>query len=312
MKKIISIVTPTFNEEQNIERMVNEIEKVMSELEDQYEYEHIIIDNNSKDKTVEIVKKIAIQKKNLKIIVNTRNFGQSRSPFHALLQTKGDAVITMAADFQDPVELIKDYIKSWENGSRVTLGKNKNTQDKFFIRQLKKFYYELIHTISEVKVPMHTTGSGIYDKKIIEIFRKIKDPYPYHRGLIAEIEDEINFIEFARPEREKGSSKNSFLSLYNIGMMAIAKHSSVPLRMVIFLGFLSSLLSFVSGMIYLIYKILYWDSFSVGIGPLVIGMFFFFSITILIIGIIGEYILLILTYSKNLPLVIEKERINFD
>ena len=312
MKKIISIVTPTYNEEENIERMVKEIEKVMDSMKDKYEYEHVVIDNNSKDKTVEILKKIASDKKNLKVIVNTRNFGQSRSPFHALLQTKGDAVITMAADFQDPVELIKDYIGSWEKGSRVTLAKNINTQDSLIISKLKKLYYELIHSISEVKVPMHTTGSGIYDRKIIDVFKKINDPYPYHRGLIAEIEDEINFIEFDRPVREKGESKNSFLSLYNVGMMAIAKHSSVPLRIVIFLGLLSSLLSFISGVIYLIYKLLYWDSFSVGIGPLVIGMFFFFLITILIIGIIGEYILLILTYSKNLPLVIEKERINFD
>ncbi len=312
MKKLISIITPTFNEENNIEKIIFKIENIMNNHSQNYDYEHIVIDNNSLDKTPNILRKVASKKKNLKVILNSKNFGQSRSPFYALLQSKGDAVITMAADFQDPVELINDYIKKWEDGARVVLARNKKTHDGFFLGKLKKFYYEFINKISDVRVPMHVTGSGIYDKKIIDEYRKIKDPYPYHRGLIAEIEDEIEFLDFERPHRMEGKSKNNLFSLFNIGMMAIAKHSSVPLRFVIFLGFVSSFFSFVAGLVYLIYKILYWNSFSVGIGPLVIGMFFFFSITILIIGIIGEYILLILTYSKNLPLVVEKERINFD
>ena len=218
----------------------------------------------------------------------------------------------MNSDFQDPVELIKEYIYSWEKGSKVTLGQKTKSKEFFLIKYMRSFYYKLLYSISKVKVPLYTTGAGIYDKKIIEALRKIKDPYPYLRGLVAEIEDEINLIQFEQPKRSRGSSKNNFFTLYDLAMLGIVKHSSAPLRFVIFLGFILSLVSFISGFIYFFYKLFYWNSFDVGIGPIVIGMFGFFSITILLMGLIGEYILIILSYSQNLPLVIEKERINFE
>jgi|TARA_Y100000294_G_C8466024_1_gene300667 hypothetical protein len=229
-----------------------------------------------------------------------------------MIQTRGDAVILMNSDFQDPIEMIPKYIKSWESGNKITMGQKTKTNESFLIKYLRKIYHKFLYSISKVKMPIYTTGSGIYDRKVIEFFKKIKDPYPYIRGLAAEMEDEIKLIKFTQPKRKAGKTKNNFFTLYDIAMLAITKHSSMPLRFIIFIGFIFSLLSFISAIIYFFYKIIYWDSFEIGIGPIVIGMFVFFSITILLIGLIGEYILLILSYSQSLPLVIEKERINFE
>ena len=311
MKKIISIVTPTYNEELNIEKLILEIGKCLGELEDKYDYEHIVIDNKSTDKTISILKRISQKNKKLKVVLNSRNFGQIRSAFYGILQTSGDAVIFMNSDFQDPIELIPKYIKSWENGNSITMGQKTKTNEFFLMKFIRKIYHKVLHSISKVKMPIYTTGSGIYDKKVIEFFKSINDPYPYIKGLAAEMDDEINLIQFEQPKRLHGQTKNNFFSLYDIAMLAITKHSSVPLRFVIFVGFLFSLLSFIAAVTYLIYKLVYWNSFDIGIGPIVIGMFGFFSITILLVGLIGEYILLILSYSQNLPLIIEKERINF-
>tara|TARA_B100000315_G_C14554587_1_gene577514 strand:- start:195 stop:1133 length:939 start_codon:yes stop_codon:yes gene_type:complete len=312
MKKIISIVTPTYNEELNIEKLIHEIGKIMFSFKSKYDYEHIIIDNKSTDNTIKILKNIANRNKNLKIIINSRNFGQIRSVFYGMIQTRGDAVILMNSDFQDPIEMIPKYIKSWESGNKITMGQKTKTNESFLIKYLRKIYHKFLYSISKVKMPIYTTGSGIYDRKVIEFFKKIKDPYPYIRGLAAEMEDEIKLIKFEQPKRKAGKTKNNFFTLYDIAMLAITKHSSMPLRFIIFIGFIFSLLSFISAIIYFFYKIIYWDSFEIGIGPIVIGMFVFFSITILLIGLIGEYILLILSYSQSLPLVIEKERINFE
>jgi len=311
MKKIISIVTPTFNEELNIKKLITEIGNIMGSLQSQYDYEHVIIDNNSKDKTQKILKDIAKINKNIKIILNNRNFGQIRSAFYGLIQTNGDAVIFMNSDFQDPVELIPKYIKSWEKGNLITMGQKVSTNESFIMKNIRKIYHKILNSISKVNMPLYTTGSGIYDKKVIDFFKSVKDPYPYIRGLAAEIEEDIKLIQFEQPKRLHGRSTNNFFTLYDIAMLAITKHSSFPLRIMIFLGFIFSLISFFIALVYLFYKIIYWNSFEIGVGPIVIGMFGFFSITIMLIGLIGEYILLILSFSQNLPLVIEKERINF-
>jgi len=312
MKKKISIVTPTYNEDQNIEKLIFEIKKIMDSLQSKYDYEHIVIDNLSTDNTINILKKIAKEDKNLKIIINARNFGCIRSPFYGLLQAKGDAVIFLNSDFQDPPELIPNYIENWEKGHKITLGQKTKTKEIIFMKYLKRIYYRTLNLISSVNLPLYTTGSGIYDQKIIEQLRQIKDPYPYLRGLVAEFEDEINLIQFEEPKRLGGRTKSNFFTYYDYVILGLVKHSSMPLRLIIFLGFVSSLLSFVSALIYLFYKLIYWQSFEMGIGPIIIGMFFFFSIIVFLIGLIGEYILSILSYSRNLPLVVEKERINFE
>ena len=311
MKKIISIVTPTYNEELNIKKLVKEIGDIMISLKPKYDYEHIIIDNNSKDNTQKVLKEIAKTNNKIKVIFNNRNFGQIRSAFYGIIQASGDSVIFMNSDFQDPVDLIPKYIKSWEKGNLITMGQKISTNESIIMKNIRNVYHKILNNISKVNMPLYTTGSGIYDKKVIEFFKSVKDPYPYIRGLAAEMEEDIKLIQFKQPKRLYGKSTNNFFTLYDIAMLAITKHSTFPLRIMIFLGFIFSLISFFIATIYFIYKIIYWDSFDIGIGPIIIGMFGFFSITIMLIGLIGEYILLILSFSQNLPLVIEKERINF-
>jgi glycosyltransferase involved in cell wall biosynthesis len=298
MKKKISIVTPTYNEQDNIKKLCLDISNQMSQLN--YEYEQIVIDNSSEDQTVKILKDLATANPKLKIIINTKNYGHIRSPMHGILQASGDAVILMSSDFQDPINLIPKYIQEWENGNYVVMGQ-KNTSDENFLKNsFRKFFYRFI------------TGAGLFDKKIIDKLRSINDPYPYFRGLISEITKDIKLISFHQPSRYKGKTKNNFFTLYDIGILGIIKHSKIPLRVMIFIGFCISVFSFFISLIYLLYKIIFWDSFNVGIAPLVIGFFFISSIQILLLGLVGEYAINILIQTRNLPLVVEKERINFN
>jgi len=309
MKKLISIITPTFNEEGNIEKLCSKISEELTKTE--YNYEHIVIDNNSNDKTVEILKKIAISNKNLKIIVNARNFGHIKSPIHGMLQCEGDAAILMSSDFQDPPEMIGEYISQWEKGFDVVLAQKETTKDNFFASITKKIFYKFIKLISEVPLMLNTTGAGLFDRKIIEQVRTIDDPYPYFRGLISEITSNIKLIKFNQPERFSGKTKNNFYTLYDIGILGIIKHSKIPLRMMTFLGFFTSIISIIISLVFLFRKIFFWNSFDLGIAPLIVGLFGIASIQIFLLGFIGEYVMNILTQTRKLPLVVEKERINF-
>jgi len=305
----ISIVTPTYNEEENIQKLCDEIKGEMEKID--LDYEHIIIDNASNDNTVKILKQICKDDKKIKVIINSKNYGHIRSPFYGILQSTGDACILMASDFQDPVDLISKYIDRWKNGAKIVLGEKTTSDENSITFFLRKSYYKLLNKISENGLSQNTTGSGIFDKSIIEKLREIKDPYPYLRGLLNEISQEIETIKFNQPQRLHGETKNNFLTLYDIGMLGIVKHSRVPLRFMIMTGFLTSIISFIVATFYLIYKILFWSSFELGVAPLIIGIFFFVSIQILLLGIIGEYIGVILIHQRNMPLVVEKERINF-
>lgn len=305
----ISIVTPTYNEIENIEKLYSDIKQEFNKLD--YEYEHIIIDNNSQDGTIAKIKELALKDKNLKIIINSKNYGHIRSPYYGLLQTSGDATILMASDFQDPVELIPKYIGAWEEGNKVVLGEkisSKENKIKFSIRSL---FYNFLNKISETELTKNTTGSGIFDKSIIEKLRNLNDPYPYFRGLISEIHSEIKTIKFNQPLRKHGKTKNNISTLYDIGILGVVKHSRKPLRFMILLGFILSIISFFVGIFYFIYKLFYWESFDLGIAPLIIGIFIFSSIQITLLGLLGEYIGVILLHQRNVPLVQEKERINF-
>ena len=309
MKKLISIVTPTFNEELNIERLCKSVSNEMSNLN--YDYEHIIIDNNSTDKTIMILRKIASNDGKIKVILNTRNFGHLKSPVHGLLQSSGAAVILISADFQDPPEMISKYIAEWENGYEVVLGQKDTSEENFFKHFTKKIFYKFIQLISEVPLMVNTTGAGIFDKKIIQQIKTINDPYPYFRGLLSEITSNIKLIKFHQPSRSEGKTKNNFYSLYDIGILGIIKHSKIPLRIMTFIGFCTSLMSIFVALYYLVKKILYWQSFDLGTAPLVIGLFLIASVQIFLLGFIGEYVMNILLQTRKLPLVIEKERINF-
>ena len=309
MSKKISIVTPTFNEEENIEKLCLKISEEMKKLN--YDYEHIIIDNQSEDDTISIIKKIAEKDKKVKVIINARNFGQIRSPMYAMLQTSGDACIMMTSDFQDPPELIPRYISEWEKGNKIILGQKTTASENFLMNSFKKLFYKFIQSISEAPLIKNTTGSGLFSKDIVDQMRKIDDPYPYFRGLLSEISSEIKLIQFHQPKRPGGKTKNNLYTLYDIGILGIVKHSKIPLRIITFIGFFTSIVSIIIAITFLFYKILFWNSFDVGIAPLVIGLFTIASVQIFLLGFIGEYVMTILTHNRKLPLVIEKERINF-
>lgn len=308
--KLISIATPCYNEEQNVEELYLAVKKVFETLNN-YDYEHIFIDNASKDKTVAILKDIAAKDKRVKIIVNTRNFGALRSHHYALLQTSGDAAIMLAADFQDPPEMIKDFIEKWEKGYKIVGGVKKQSKEAPLMYTIRKFYYNIINRLSEIEQVKGFTGFGLYDKKIIDILRTLDDPYPYFRGLISDLGFEMAKVEYVQPKRSKGISKYNFYMLYDTAMLGITNHSKIPLRLATMLGFIISFASIMVALGYFIYKMIFWKSFSVGIAPLVIGFFFFAAAQLFFIGILGEYIGAIHTQVLKRPLVIEKERINF-
>ena len=246
----ISIVTPTFNEEENIQKLCLGIKVQMEQLN--IDYEHIVIDNSSTDKTIDILKEICSKDKRVKVIINTKNFGHIKSPFHGILQSTGDACILLASDFQDPLDLIPIYIKKWQNGSKIVLGKKITSEENSLIFSIRKFFYKFLNKISETKLTENTTGSGIFDISIISQLKKINDPYPYLRGLLNELSEEIDIIEFNQPKRLAGVTKNNIFTLYDIGMLGIIKHSRAPLRFVTFLGFVLSFF-FIDNCIYLLY-----------------------------------------------------------
>jgi glycosyltransferase involved in cell wall biosynthesis len=310
MKKLISIITPTFNEETNIEKLSDAIAILMQNLD--YDYEHIIIDNASTDNTQSIIRELCLKSKKVKAILNTRNFGHIRSPYHAILCAKGDAVIAISSDFQDPPELIPQLIQKWENGSEVVFLKRISSKTNFILEQLKLFFYKVINLISDVRLEKNVTGAGIFDKKIIENLKKINDSYPYFRGMIYEFVDKVDTLEFDQPKRLSGKSNSSFFVLFDLAMLGVVKHSKLPLRIMTISGFIISLVSFFIGIFFIIKKLLFWDAFQLGVAPLIAGVFFGISIIIIMLGLIGEYVGFVLTQTRNLPLVVEKERINFN
>jgi len=309
-KSKISIVTPTFNEEQNIEKISNDISSEMKKLD--IDYEHIIIDNNSTDQTQNLIRQICKKDKKVKAILNSRNFGHTRSPYYGILQSSGDATILIAADFQDPIELIPNLIKKWQMGSKVVFLKRKSSEEDLITETIKVIYYKFINIISEVNLIEKTTGSGIFDKSIISKLREIEDPDPYFRGIISEVDSSIDIIEFDQPRRLYGKSKNNFYTLFDLGVNAIIKHSKIPLRIMTIGGFILSIILIIVGIFFFIYKIIYWDKFQLGLAPIILGVFFGFSVLIFMLGTIGEYIGVILKQVRKIPLVFEKERINFD
>jgi glycosyltransferase involved in cell wall biosynthesis len=309
--KRISVVTACFNEEENIKEIYEQVKAVFIDLP-QYEYEHLFIDNASKDRTVAILKEIAQKDRRVKIIVNTRNFGHIRSPFHGLMQAKGDAVISIVADLQDPPAMIRDFIKKWEDGYKIVIGVKTKSEESSFFFAIRKSYYNLVGSLSDVELIKNFTGFGLYDQQVIDTLRGIEDPYPYFRGLICDIGFERAVIEYQQPSRKKGFTKNNFYALYDMAMLGITNHSKVPLRLATMTGFAVALISLFVALGYFVYKLIFWNNFSVGTAPLVIGLFFFSSVQLFFIGIIGEYIGAIHTQVLKRPLVIEKERINFD
>jgi glycosyltransferase involved in cell wall biosynthesis len=309
--KLISVITPCFNEEANVEELYLRVRGALARV-GRYAYEHIFIDNHSRDKTVAILKKIASRDTNVRIIVNARNFGHVRSPMHAFLETSGDAVIGLAADLQDPPEMIEEMIAKWEDGYAMVLCIKETSQEHGLMFRARRLYYRFVQRLSSIETFENFTGFGLYDRKVVEAVRSFGDAYPYFRGMIAEIGLPHFKLIYDQPRRKHGVTKNNFYTLYDLAMLGITNLSKVPLRLVTFSGFLGAMLCGLVGMGYLVYKLLYWNNFSVGTAPLVIGLFFLGSVQLVSMGILGEYVGAIYTQVLKRPYVIEQERVNFE
>jgi polyisoprenyl-phosphate glycosyltransferase len=307
--KLISIVTPCYNEEENIDELYERIADTMRSLS--YDYEHIFIDNCSSDSTVLKIKaKIALDS-NVKLIINSRNFGHIRSPYYGLLQAKGDACILIASDLQDPPEIMLEFIEKWKQGFKIVLAVKPESKESKFMFYFRKTYYSFLANISEVPIVKNATGAGMFDRQVLNILINLREPYPYFRGLLCEIGFPIATVPFIQPKRSRGITKNNFYTLYDIAMLGVTNHSKVPLRLMTMFGFLLAVLSSLSALLYLVLKLIYWNEFQIGMAPIVIGIFFFGAINTFFIGLVGEYIGSIHTKIRNMPLVIESERVNF-
>jgi glycosyltransferase involved in cell wall biosynthesis len=309
--KLISVVSACYNEEENVRECYEQVKKVFQEI-GRYRYEHLFIDNASKDGTVAILRELAARDKNVKVIVNARNFGHIRSPYHGMAQARGDAVISVVSDLQDPPELIKEFLKKWEEGFLVVIAVKVDSDESPFFFAIRKAYYELVSRLAETELTKNATGFGLYDRRFIEILTEINDPYPYFRGLVSEIGFPTAKIPYHQPVRKRGITSNNFYRLYDMAMLGITNHSKVPLRLATMLGFAVSFLSLCVALGYLVFKLLYWNSFQLGLAPLEIGLFFFGSVQLFFIGILGEYIGAIHTQVQKRPHVVELERINFE
>ena len=311
MKKKIAIVTPCFNEESNVENVYLVVKKLFQNYKN-YELELIFIDNKSTDNTREILKRIAKEDKQVKLIFNARNYGQWASPFHALKNSTADATILLVADLQDPPELINDFIKAWEQGYKTVIGIKENTEGSKLSYFFRKNFYKLINNLSDVELYENFMGFGLYDKQVIKLFKSFKDPEPYFRGIIAEINLKVKKINYTHKIRKTGKSKNNILTLFIMALTAFTSYSKFPLRLIVFFAFSFALISFLSSIFYLIYKLIYWDNFITGMAPVIIFTSVFLSIIFIFLGIIAEYINSINEKLKDKPLVIEEERINFE
>ena len=286
-KKHISVLTACYNEEENVAQLITAVANIFIKLP-QYTYEHMFIDNSSTDKTVSILRDITKTDKHVKVIVNARNFGHVRSPVHALKQCYGDAVIFLVADFQDPPEMIETFLLKWEEGNKLVLGIKAKSKENPFMFALRKTFYSILAKASGNDAPLKNfTGFGLYDKTFIDVVREIDDPYPYFRGLVTEFGYDIAKIEYTQPQRKAGKSKNNFFTLYDLAMLGFTNHSKLPLRLSAFIGFFSAIVSLLVAIGYLIYKLMYWNTFQAGTAPMVIGVFFFSSVQLFFIGIPG-------------------------
>lgn len=312
MKKI-SLISSCYNEEENLDTLYDRVVKAIEPYSNNYEFEYILLDNGSSDNTEGKLRELAQKDKRIKVILNARNFGHIRSPYYGMVQCSGDAIIYLASDLQDPPELIGDFIKKWEDGYKIVLGKKTQSEESFPMFMIRTAYYELISRIADddTSLVKNCTGFGLFHRCVIDIIKQLDDPYPYIRGLICDIGFEKAFVEYKQPSRRRGISKNNFYSLYDNAMIGIVKHSKVPLRLMTFLGFGLSFLSLGVAVFYFILKLMFWNEFALGLAPIIISLFFLGSVQLFCMGVLGEYIGAIYTRVNKKPVVVEKERINF-
>lgn len=311
-RKKISVMIPCYNEEANARPIYEAVRDELQRSCPNYNYEILFIDNKSQDSTRAILRQICAEDRHVKAIFNCRNFGQFNSPYYGLQQTTGDCTILLCADFQDPVEMIPRFVAEWEKGYRVVIGQKTRSHENKFVYFLRGCYYKLIRKMSNVEMIEQFTGFGLYDRSFLDVLRKLGDPSPFLRGLVAELGPEYKAIPYTQPQRRAGKTSNNFYSLFDAAMLSFTSYTKVGMRIAEFAGFGIALLSFAIGMFYLIAKLLYWDSFVAGYAPTMIAVFFMGGVQLAFMGFIGEYILAINERVKNRPLVIEEERLNFE
>ena len=310
MKKI-SVVTPCYNEEENVFDTYLAIKQQFEELKTKYQYEHIFIDNASTDSTVQILRDVAKEDENVKVIVNARNAGFVRSSFYGLLQAFGDAVIFVEADLQTPPATILEFIKKWESGSKVVVGIKEESHENFVMFRIRKLFYSTLAKMSETPIILNFLGVGLYDQSFISLLREVDDPYPYFRGLVAELASDIEKVYYVQDVRKKGKSSFSLYKLYDVAMLGFVNYTKLPLRLASFIGLVIAIICLIIMGITLTCKLLFWDSFAVGQAAISVGIFFLGAVQLVFLGIIGEYISAIYVQVRKRPLVIERERINF-
>ena len=311
MKKI-SVLIPCYNEEENVVPISEAVIGIITKELPQYDYELVFIDNDSTDKTRELLRMLCAKNPKIKAIFNARNFGQFNSPYYGILQVTGDCVISMVADFQDPVELIPKYVHEWENGYKIVIGIKTSSKENPVMYWLRSCYYKLIRKLSDVEQIEHFTGSGLYDRQFIEVLRNLNDPTPFLRGIVAELGFKRKEIPYEQPKRRAGKTHNNFYKLYDAAMLSFTSYTKAGLRLATFVGAISAFLRMVVAVAYLVMKLIWWDRFPAGMAPMLIGMLFLGSVQIFFIGMVGEYILSINQRVMHRPLVVEEERLNFE
>lgn len=311
MKKI-SILVPTYNEEKNVQPLCEAVIKVLSGQLSNYDYEIVFIDNCSMDTTRELISKLCLENNKVKAIFNTKNFGQFNSPYYGLCQTTGDCTILLCADFQDPVEMIPQFVHEWENGYKIVCGIKTSSKENKIMRFFRTCYYKIIKKMSPIEMIEHFTGFGLYDKSFIDTLRELDDPTPFLRGIVAELGPKRKEIPYEQAKRRAGKTSNNWYRLYDAAMLSFTSYTKIGLRLATILGFIFSAIGFIVALVYLILKLIYWNTFAAGTAPILIGVFLFSSIQLFFIGLMGEYIMNMNTRIMHRPLVVEEKRLNFD
>lgn len=310
-QKKISVMIPCYNEEENVQAIYEAVRDELQKSCPQYDYEILFIDNKSTDGTRKILRQICQQDQKVKAILNAKNFGQFSSPYYGILQTSGDCVISICADFQDPVEMIPQFVEQWEQGYKIVIGQKTRSKESRIMYFLRGLYYKLIHKMSDVEMIEQFTGFGLYDKSFVDTMRELHDPIPFIRGVVAELGPEYKAIPYTQPKRRAGKTHNNFYTLYDAAMLSFTSYTKMGLRIVTFAGFAIAFVSFLLALGYLVAKLIFWDHFVAGYAPILIVVSLMGGIQLCALGFLGEYIMTMNTRVMNRPLVIEEERLNF-
>lgn len=309
--KHISVMTPCYNEEGNIRNIYNAVKEQFDKMP-QYTYEHIFIDNYSTDNSRKILRELAAEDSNVKVILNARNFGPNRSGSYGMLQGTGDALICIVCDLQDPPEMIPTFLQKWEEGYKVVLGQKTKSKENPLMFQVRKLYYKIMEKLSETEHLTNVTGYGLFDKEVLDMIKWMDDPDPYIRGLVTQLGYKWCLVQYTQQERTSGKSSYNFNRYFDFAITGLTHVSKKPLRIVTLVGLIMSAISFVIAIIYLVFKLVHWYEFDMGTAPILIGVFLLGSVQLACLGVIGEYIGAILTKVTKRPMVVEEERINFD